>query len=83
MPSIHLGQIIWKICVCHIIILDFAMVAGFVVVKWLPLCVSNLPHLEEDCVVCVTSAVPCFLLTQIVLMRVFHSKIDLESNNVC
>lgn len=61
MPSIHLGQIIWKICVCHIIILDFAMVAGFVVVKWLPLCVSNLPHLEEDCVVCVTSAVPCRL----------------------
>lgn len=61
MPSIHLGQIIWKICVCHIIILDFAMVAGFVVVKWLPLCVSNLPHLEEDCVVCVTSAVPCQL----------------------
>lgn len=35
--------------------------AGFVVVKWLPLCVSNLPHLEEDCVVCVTSAVPCRL----------------------
>lgn len=25
----------------------------------------------------------CFLLTQIVLMRVFHSKINLESNNVC
>lgn len=22
---------------------------------------SNLPHLEEDCVVCVTSAVPCRL----------------------
>lgn len=85
MPSIHLGQIIWKICVCHIIILDFAMVAGFVVVKWLPLCGATY-HTWKKTVLYASHLqchAGCFLLTQIVLMRVFHSKIDLESNNVC
>lgn len=59
--------------------------AGFVVVKWLPLCGATY-HTWKKTVLYASHLqchAGCFLLTQIVLMRVFHSKIDLESNNVC
>lgn len=85
MPSIHLGQIIWKICVCHIIILDFAIRRDLLLWNgcrfvWATYHTWKKTVLYASHLQCHAG---CFLLTQIVLMRVFHSKIDLESNNVC